>query len=37
MIVIDSMNKKRLQWNIENKNRYDYNQTFTNESNFGIK
>ena len=27
--------KKGLQWNVERTNNYDYNQTFTNESNFG--
>ena len=29
--------QKRLQWNIENINGYDCNQTFTNESDFGIR
>ena len=37
MIIIDKVWKKLLLKNIENITSYDYNQIFTNGSNFGIE
>ena len=38
MIILTKKTCKAwLLWNIENMNSYDYNQVFTNESNFSIK
>ena len=37
-MIIDNFKKVQFlkMWNIENIKSYDYNQTFTNESNFSI-
>ena len=35
--MIETIWQKLLKWNVENINGYDNNQTFMNQSNFGIK